>query len=87
VASFNVLNFFNTIDLTDSRDTGDCGPDGALDCRGPDSASELARQTDKLALALCGMDAHIVGLMEIKNDAGASLSALLDAANGIGCGP
>lgn len=86
VASFNVLNYFTTVDNTVSDEFGDCS--GGQDCRGADSAAELARQTAKAAAALCGMNADILGLMEIENNATASLSALVGAANAIsGCGP
>lgn len=88
VASFNVLNYFTTVDTTASTSSGSCGPSGTLDCRGADSAAELTRQTDKAAAALCGMDADIVGLMEIENNATASLSGLVNALNAVpGCGP
>jgi predicted extracellular nuclease len=87
VASFNVLNYFTTIDTT-AEDIGPCGPSAMHDCRGADSRAELARQTDKLVAALCGMNADIVGLVEIENDTGAALRALTAAANGDdGCGP
>ncbi|MGH9272449.1 MAG: hypothetical protein ACRDZ2_14370, partial [Ilumatobacteraceae bacterium] len=36
VATFNVLNYFRTIDST-SGNSGPCGPIGGLDCRGADS--------------------------------------------------
>ncbi len=88
VASFNVLNYFTTIDTTSSSTAGPCSPDGTQDCRGADSAAELTRQTAKAAAALCGINADIVGLMEIENNATASLSSLVTAANAIiGCGP
>ncbi len=86
VASFNVLNYFTTIDTTSSNSTGTCN--GGLDCRGADSAAELTRQTAKAAAALCGINADIFGLMEIENNATDSLSSLVTAANAIsGCGP
>ena len=88
VASFNVLNYFTTIDTTSSSTTGPCGPSGTQDCRGADSAAELTRQTAKAAAALCGINADIFGLMEIENNTSASLSSLITAANAInGCGP
>jgi len=88
VASFNVLNYFTTIDTTSSSTSGSCGPDSTQDCRGADSAVELARQTAKAATALCGINADILGLMEIENNATASLNSLVTAANAInGCGP
>lgn len=90
VASFNVSNYFTTIDKTASNFSGDCGPasNPGQDCRGADSAAELKRQTAKTATALCKIGADIVGLMEIENNAAASLSALANAANAVrGCGP
>lgn len=65
VASFNVLNYFSTIDTGASI----CGPAANQACRGADSALELTRQQDKLFQALAVMDADIVGLIEIENHA------------------
>ena len=88
VASFNVANYFATLDSTPSNSSGPCGPGGTLDCRGADSAAELVRQTDKLIAALCHMHPDLVGLMEMENDGSAATSALVGAANTIpGCGP
>jgi hypothetical protein len=70
VASFNVLNYFLTIDTTASNDVGTCGPSGTADCRGADSAQELVRQRAKLTQALLGLDADIVGLIEMENTPG-----------------
>jgi predicted extracellular nuclease len=56
VASFNVLNYFTTID------------DGSNGARGADSEAELAAQTGKLVKAILGMDADILGLVEIENE-------------------
>jgi predicted extracellular nuclease len=81
VASFNVLNYFTTVDVTASNNVGDCGPSGTLDCRGADSAEELARQTAKIVAALRKIDADIVSLIEIENDAGAATDALVAALN------
>ncbi len=69
VASFNVLNYFLTIDTT-SGDTGPCGGASNLDCRGADSAQELERQRAKLTQALLGLDADIVGMIEMENTPG-----------------
>ncbi len=77
VASFNVENFFTTID--DGQDN--CGPAGNSGCRGADSAAEYTRQLDKIVTALELMDADIVGLVELENNADASLVALVDALN------
>ena len=63
VASFNVFNYFTTID------TGAfiCGPAGDQACRGADDASEFTRQRDKIIAALTAIDADVVGLTEIEN--------------------
>ena len=78
VASFNVLNYFTTLD---TGGTG-CGPTGNLECRGANSTVELERQTAKIVAAMSQLDADIVGLMEIENNSSASLQALVDALNG-----
>ena len=84
MASFNVLNYFSTID------TGVfvCGPLENQECRGADDADEFARQKDKIITALAEIDADVVGLMEIENDptdeALADLVAGLNAEMGAG---
>ncbi|TVR61131.1 MAG: hypothetical protein EA420_12740 [Candidatus Competibacteraceae bacterium] len=65
IASFNVLNYFLTIDVTPSNSVGDCGPSQTLDCRGADSPRELERQREKLTQALLGLDADVIGLIEL----------------------
>ncbi len=77
VASFNVLNYFSTIDTG----TDICGPTSNLDCRGADSVSEFTRQRDKIISAIVEMDADIVGLMEIENHA--TDEAVDDLVNGL----
>jgi len=66
VASLNVLNYFVTLD--DGTDI--CGPSGDMNCRGADADQplELERQQDKIINAILGMDADIVGLIEIENE-------------------
>lgn len=56
VASLNVLNYFTTID------------DGKNDARGANSESELQRQEVKLVSAIIGLEADVIGLMEIENN-------------------
>lgn len=77
VAAFNVLNFFTTLD------TGApvCGPSGNQGCRGANNAGEYTRQLDKLTTALLGLDADVVGLVELENNASDSLQAIVDALN------
>jgi len=79
VASFNVLNFFN----------GDGLGGGFPTARGADTQAELDRQKAKEVSALKAIDADIVGLMEIENDAPPNsaieeLVAGLNAAMGAG---
>ncbi len=66
VASFNVENFFTT-----------------LNQRGANSASELTRQTNKIVDAIAALDADIVGLVELENDATTTITALVDAVNAV----
>src|SRR6185503_11693131 len=77
VAALNGLNFFTTLDTSP---TG-CGPTGALECRGANTPAELVRQRDKTVSEILGLDADILGLMEVQNDTGATLQYLVDALN------
>lgn len=56
VASFNVLNYFTTLD------------DGSNNARGADSLSELERQEEKIVSAIMSLDADVLGLMELENN-------------------
>lgn len=66
VASFNVLNFFTTLDVAGNPGSGP----SSLPPRGADSASEFERQLNKLLVALTEMDADVYGLVEIENEFG-----------------
>ena len=74
VASYNVLNYFLTLD----QDGNQCGvvPD---DCRGAESEIEFDRQRTKLLQALARLDGDVVGLMELENTPGVSPEADLAA--------
>ncbi len=79
VASMNVLNYFN----------GDGTGGGFPTARGAETPFELGRQQAKIVSALVGLDADVVGLMEIENDSGANsaveqLTAALNAATSPG---
>jgi predicted extracellular nuclease len=63
IASYNVLNFFTTLDTGAAI----CGPSQDMDCRGADSALEFERQRAKILNTIIAMDADIVGLIEIEN--------------------
>lgn len=77
VASFNVLNYFSSVDAGDAS----CGPDSTDRCRGADSSDELARQLAKIVSALTAIDADIVGLIELENNAEQSLVDIVEALN------
>ena len=81
VASFNVLNYFATVDTTSSNNTGPCGPSGTDDCRGADSEDERQRQLAKIVAALETIDADVFGLIEIQNDEGLATQQIVDALN------
>jgi len=98
VASFNVLNYFTSL----GADTAGCvaykdrdgnGVTVSTGCnpRGAWGADDLARQQAKIVAAINGLDASVVGLMEIENsaklgetpdEATATLVAALNAAAG-----
>lgn len=72
VASLNVLNYFTTfVDGTNSAgQTGQVcllGTGVATDCRGANNLNEFKRQQAKIVAAIAGLDADVIGLMEIQN--------------------
>ena len=77
LASFNVLNTFTTVDAPGATTaTG-------LDPRGADTPEELERQLTKLTAALDGLQADVIGLMELENDAtDATLAEIVARLNG-----
>ncbi|MDB5931025.1 MAG: putative endonuclease/exonuclease/phosphatase family protein, partial [Polaromonas sp.] len=93
VASFNVLNYFTTFTngQTASGQTGQgctlgSGSVTAGNCRGADNLIEFERQQAKIVAAIAGLDADVVGLMEIQNTdvATTNLVAALNAKMGAG---
>ncbi len=73
VVSFNVLNYFN------GNGTGGGFPTP----RGADNLTEFNRQRDKTIAAILGLNADVVGLIEIENDGYGSTSAIQDLVNGL----
>lgn len=74
ISSFNVLNYFTSIDPT---------PDVSSDddyYRGADTEEEFRRQQTKIVEALAAIDADVFGLLEIENN-GTAVQALADALN------
>lgn len=95
VASFNVLNYFTTIDTNPGGFNGPdiTGPAGDQEPRGaeangtdPDGRTEFERQQAKLVAAITEIDADVLGLIEIENnpDPNAALASLVDALNAAG---
>ena len=76
VASFNVLNYFHTID----DGTNDiCGANARQECRGADDEEERTRQLAKIVAALDAIDADVVGIIEVENTPG--VEAMADIVN------
>ena len=86
VGSMNVLNYFTT--FTDGNTASGLTGQGctlgattsASNCRGANNVAEFNRQRAKIVLALAGLNADVVGLMEIQNDRVAAQN-LVDALN------
>ena len=74
ISSFNVLNYFTSIDPTPTNDRDDDYH------RGADTAEEFQRQQDKIVSALAAIDADVFGLLEIENN-GTAVQNLADALN------
>jgi len=77
VATFNLNNYFSNIDTGQST----CGPAGDSGCRGADSAEEFTRQHNKIITALAMMDADIVAVIELENNASDSSQSVVDGLN------
>jgi uncharacterized protein len=73
VSAFNLLNYFNTF----SGCTGGVGG-GSMDCRGADHAAEFERQNAKTIPAILGLDADVLGIIEIENDGYGPESAIAE---------
>lgn len=68
IASFNVLNFFN----------GNGVGGGFPTARGANTPAEFERQKAKIVSALVGLNADVIGLLELENDGYDSLSAIAE---------
>ncbi|WP_090060765.1 ExeM/NucH family extracellular endonuclease [Celeribacter neptunius] len=82
VASYNVLNFFTTIDVSGAG----TGPNGDLDPRGADTVEEFARQSSKIVDGIIGTGAEVVALQEIENNGTEAIGTLVDLLNAEGTG-
>jgi predicted extracellular nuclease len=77
IASFNVENFFTTLDNGQEI----CGPLKNFGCRGADNQAEYHRQLAKLVAVINTADASVVGLQELENNARESIQSLVKALN------
>ncbi|PKG37658.1 ExeM/NucH family extracellular endonuclease [Psychromonas sp. Urea-02u-13] len=73
VATFNVLNYFN------SPFDGEANPTGQN--RGAETADDFEKQATKIVQAMLAIDADILGLMEIENNGFGESSAVVDLVN------
>ena len=79
IVSFNLDNFFSTIDTGASI----CGPAGDDNCRGADSPEEFSRQLGKIVTVLSMLDADVIGVVELENNTSASLNGLVNGVNAV----
>lgn len=73
VASFNLLNYFNTFSGCTAGLAGE-----VTECRGAASEQEFERQWRKTVAAIAAMDADVVGIVEVENDGYGAASAIAD---------
>ncbi|HEY8615852.1 ExeM/NucH family extracellular endonuclease [Phenylobacterium sp.] len=71
VGSFNVLNFFITLDDGSRTDNGQ-------EPRGANSEAEFLRQLDKLVDTLITLDADVLALVEMENDFSTGASSVVE---------
>ena len=81
VASFNVLNYFTTLNQAGSPGCSAGGTVAVSNCRGANSELEFSRQRTKIIAALSALDADIVGLMEIQNNGNTAVQDLVNGLN------
>ena len=83
VASFNVLNYFSTLDTNPGSDNGPniCGPSVDQECRGANDENERTRQLDKIVAAMTAIGADVFGIIEVENTAG--VEAMSDIVGGL----
>ncbi len=75
VATFNLLNYFNTFGTTSCS----FGVGGAVaECRGAENSIEFERQAAKTVAAIGQLDADVLGVIEMENDGYGDTSALSD---------
>ncbi|MDX1976691.1 MAG: ExeM/NucH family extracellular endonuclease, partial [Pseudanabaenaceae cyanobacterium bins.68] len=77
VGSFNLLNYFTTID----NGTNVTGPNNNLEPRGAENNTEFSRQRQKTATTIFELNADVLGLIELENNGTTAISDLVNAVN------
>lgn len=79
VAAANLLNYFTTV-----ATGGSCAPSyTSADCRGADTAAELARQRVKMLASLSAINADVFGLMEVQNNGETTVQDIVSGLNSL----
>jgi predicted extracellular nuclease len=85
VASFNVLNYFTSLQRDNTTADNFTTPVATVhEPRGANTEAEFARQQAKLVEAITGTGADVLGLMEMQNNGfgeGSAIDSLVDALN------
>jgi predicted extracellular nuclease len=77
VGSFNLLNYFTTLDQGSNL----TGPNNNLEPRGSENATEFSRQRQKTATTIFEINADILGLIELENNGTTAITDLVNAVN------
>jgi predicted extracellular nuclease len=77
VASFNLLNFFNSFGNACTFGVGGA----AAECRGAADAAEFERQATKTVAAIKALNADVLGVIEMENDGYGPTSAIQELVN------
>ncbi len=80
VASFNVLNFFTTLNQA-SFATVSAGCSNTIAARGADTAQEFTRQKDKIVQAILAINPDVLGVIEMQNNGTTAINDLVAALN------
>ena len=80
VASFNILNYFNSLD--NGSNFTNCNGN-SLPPRGANTAQEFTRQRDKTIQAIVQSGVDVMGLNEVQNNGFGAGSAIQDLINGL----
>lgn len=84
VSSFNVLNYFVTLNASGNNFNNPCG--NALAARGANTNAEFVRQKEKTVAAIRALGSDILGLTEIQNNGAGAGSAIVDLVSALNAG-